>query len=201
MSPGNYYHIYHHANGKENLFVEDRNYIFFMEKFLKYPFAFIKVHAYCLMPNHFHFLISVKDYEDVRFLKDFKLFKNLPEEKLQPLIEKKISKSFANLFSSYAQSFNKLYKRKGSLFIPNMKAKLVSGSSDICKVVHYIHTNPVHHGFVKEMNLWKYSSYNAYLSEEKTLLSKTEIIEIFGSLEYFKEYHEQPIELKIDLDR
>ena len=200
MSPGNFYHIYHHANGKENLFVEDRNYTFFMEKFIKYTIPFIKVHAYCLMPNHFHFLIYVKNYEEVRLLKDFQGVKNLPEEKLQPLIEKKISKSFANLFSSYAQSFNKLYKRKGSLFIPNMKAKLLPGSSDICKVVHYIHANPVHHGFVKEMGLWKYSSYNAYLSEEKTLLSKMEVLEIFGSLKYFIEYHQQPIELKLDWD-
>ena len=200
MSPGSYYHIYHHANGKENLFTEDRNYTFFMEKFIKYPLPFIKVHAYCLMPNHFHFLIYVKDFEELRLLKDFQVFKSLPEEKLQPLIEKRVSKSFASLFSSYAQSFNKLYKRKGSLFIPNMKAKLVSGGSDICKVVHYIHANPVHHGFVLEMGLWKYNSYNAYLSEENTLLSKIEIIQIFGSLKYFMEYHQQPIELKLDWD-
>ena len=201
MYPGNFYHIYHHANGGENLFIEDRNYSFFIEKFLKHPFPFIKVHAYCLMPNHFHFLICVKNFEEIRLLKPFNVFKDLPDEKLQPLIEKKISKSFANLFSSYAQSFNKLYKRKGSLFIPNMKAKPVNGNDDICKLVHYIHANPVHHGFVKKMELWKYSSYNFYLSGEKTWLSKTEIIEIFGSLEYFKEYHRQPIELKLDWDR
>lgn len=162
MSPGNYYHVYHHANGKENLFIEDQNYRFFMEKFVKYPLPFIKVYAYCLMPNHFHFLISVKDFEELRLLKTFQVFKNLPEEKLQQLIEKKLSKSFASLFSSYAQSFNKLYKRKGSLFIPNMKAKPVNGNDDICKLVHYIYANPVHHGFVKEMGLWKYSSYNSY---------------------------------------
>ena len=149
------------------------------------------------MPNHFHFLIYVKDYEEIRLLKEFQLFKYLPEETLQPLVEKRLSKSFANLFSSYTQSFNKMYKRKGCLFIPNMKAKLLSDNNDICKLVHYIHANPVHHGFVKEMGLWKYSSYNAYLSEEITLLSKTEIIEIFGSLKYFIDYHQQPIELKL----
>ena len=96
MSPGNFYHIYHHANGKENLFIENRNYEFFVEKFIKYPLPFLKVHAYCIMPNHFHFLIYVKDYDEIRFLEDFQVFKNLAEEKLQPLIEKKISKSFAN---------------------------------------------------------------------------------------------------------
>ena len=152
MTPGNYYHLYNHANGKENLFEETKNYYFFLNKVSLHILPFVKLHAYCLLPNHFHFLIYVKEFEEIKLLKQFKLFQKLPEEELQLLMEKKISKSFSNLFSSYAQSFNVMYGRKGSLFIPNMKTVIVEENNSICKVVHYIHTNPVHHGFVKTLN-------------------------------------------------
>ena len=171
-----------------------------MDKFLILPFPYIKLHAYCLMPNHFHFLIYVRDFEELKNSEQFQPFKSLSEENLQGLMEKKISKSFANLFSSYAQSFNKLYKRRGSLFIPNMKIKMAGDNNGICKLVHYIHANPVHHGFIKNMELWKFSSYNSYLSGTDKILSTEEIIDIFGSLDYFIEYHKQPVSLKIDWD-
>lgn len=104
MTPGSFYHVYNHANGKENLFTEAKNYGFFLERISIYILPFVNLHAYCLLPNHFHLLISIKEIEEVKLLESFKPFQKLPEGKLQPLIEKKISKSFANLFSSYTQS-------------------------------------------------------------------------------------------------
>ena len=159
MTPNNYYHVFNHANGMENLFNEPKNYSFFLEKTPLYISPFVRLHAYCLLPNHFHFLVYVKDLEELRILPVFKSHQNLNEEDFQILVEKKISKSFSNLFSCYTQSFNKVYGRKGSLFIPNMKQILVNTTDDICKVVHYIHTNPVHHGFVKRLEDWNFSSY------------------------------------------
>lgn len=200
MIASNYYHIFNHANGKENLFEEDRNYDFFLEKIPLYIFPYVKLHAYCLLPNHFHFLIYVRDVEDLIVQPAFKRHSELSEEDFQNLIEQKVSKSFSNLFSCYAQSFNKMYKRKGSLFIPNMKQILVEDTDGICKVVHYIHANPVHHSFVKKMEDWKLSSYESYLSENLTKISRTEILDIFGGMENFIKYHQQPIELKLDWD-
>lgn len=84
--------------------------------------------------------------------------------------------------------------------MPNMKSNIVEDNNSICKVVHYIHTNPLHHGFVKKPEQWKFSSYNSYLSSSITKLSKKEIIDIFGSKEFFIEYHKQPVELKFDWD-
>ena len=201
MTSGNYYHVYNHSNGNENLFKEIKNYFFFLEKASLHILPFVKLHAYCLLPNHFHFLVYVKEFEEIKSLPLSKLFQNLPTEETQLLIEKKISKSFSNLFSSYAQSFNMMYGRKGSLFMPNMKANLIEDNNGICKVVHYIHSNPVHHGFVKRLEDWKFSSYNSYLSDQITKLSTKEILEIFGSRNYFIEYHRQPIELKLDWDK
>lgn len=201
MYPGNYYHVYNHANGKENIFLEQKNYHFFLEKVSLHILPFVKLHAYCLLPNHFHLLIYVREFEEIKLLQQFSLIENKPEEELQLLMEKNISKSFSNLFSSYAQSYNKIYKRKGSLFMPNMKANIIEDNSSICKVTHYVHANPVHHGFVKKLEDWKFSSYNSYLSDLTTKLSKKEIIEIFGSKNYFIEYHKQPVELKLNWDK
>ena len=84
----------------------------------------------------------------------------------------------------------------GGLFIPNMKQRLVTTEADFCKVVHYIHSNPVHHGFTKHMADWKYSSYGHYIQGRKGWLDTDFTIENFGSLAYFKKYHDQPIGLK-----
>jgi len=123
MVPGSYYHIYNHANGRENLFIEVKNYNFFIERISIYILPFLNLHAYCLLPNHFHLLISIKEIDEIKLLESFKTFQKLTDEKFQPLLEKRVSKSFFNLFSSYAQSFNKVYARKGSLFMPNMKIR------------------------------------------------------------------------------
>ena len=200
MTTSNYYHVFNHANGIENLFNEPKNYSFFLEKTSLYILPFVKLHAYCLLPNHFHFLVYVKDLEELKILPAFNSYQNLSEEDFQILLENKISKSFSNLFSSYTQSFNKIYDRKGSLFVPNMKQIIVNNTDDICKVVHYIHSNPVHHGFVKKIEDWNFSSYRTYLSNSFTKLARTEIIEIFGGSKNFVEYHRQPIELKLNWD-
>ena len=200
LIPGNYYHVFNHANGTENLFTEPKNCFFFLEKTSLYILPFVKLHAYCLLPNHFHFLVYVKDLEELKILSIFRNYQNLSEENFQMLVEKKVSKSFSNLFSCYSQSFNKIYGRKGSLFIPNMKQISINTTNDICKIVHYIHSNPVHHGFVKRIEDWKFSSYKTYLSDSDTKLARNEIIEIFGSRKYLIEYHQQPIELKLNWD-
>lgn len=61
MRPLKYYHIYNHANGFENIFIEERNFRFFLEKYQFYILPIAKTFAHCLMPNHFHFLIKIKD--------------------------------------------------------------------------------------------------------------------------------------------
>ena len=53
----NFYHIYNHAVGKENLFENEQNYLFFLQKFAEYFNPVVETFAYCLMPNHFHFII------------------------------------------------------------------------------------------------------------------------------------------------
>lgn len=60
-----YYHIYNHANGFENVFHCNENYLFFLNKYRFHLLPFFDTYAYCLMPNHFHFLVRVKSREEM----------------------------------------------------------------------------------------------------------------------------------------
>ncbi len=204
MQPGSTYHLFNHANGWENLFCEDKNYDFFLGRLSIHVLPVAHIYAYCLMPNHFHLLLKIKD-EDV-LTNHFKLKnENIPEEEIvsstnknakQDLLKRKVSKSFSNFFNSYTQAFNKMYERKGSLFMPNMKREEVVNEGSFCKVIHYIHTNPVHHKFVEKIDMWSHSSYKIFLSKSSTKLEREYTLDVFGGLDWFIKYHQQPIDPK-----
>lgn len=103
-----YYHIYNHAISKENLFLSDDNYRFFLEKYKKYIPQIAETFAYCLMPNHFHFVIRIKSgpfyFSENQNLTNSEFFK---EESSY------LSQTFGNLFNSYSKAFNKQQGRKG----------------------------------------------------------------------------------------
>ncbi len=192
MAPGQFYHVFNHANGRENLFVEEKNYSFFLQKLSKHILPACRIYAYCLMKNHFHLLVQARTEAELNQLWSKEEEKELPVGKLIL----KTSKVYANLFSSYTQAFNKVYNRMGSLFIPSMKTEEVEGDASFCKVVHYIHANPVHHRFVDKIDKWKHSSYKIFLSNGQTNIERDYVLKIFGGIDMFLKYHEQPIDLK-----
>ncbi|WP_340103366.1 hypothetical protein [Rhodohalobacter sp. 8-1] len=63
FEPDTIYHVYNHGNGNDLIFKEDKNYRFFLERFRKYMSPVAKIYAYCLMPNHFHFLLRIRNEE------------------------------------------------------------------------------------------------------------------------------------------
>ena len=77
-----------------------------------------------------------------------------------------------------------------------MKMKQIDDDLDLCKVIHYTHTNPVHHGFTKKMEDWPHSSFRYFLNNDKSFLERDKVLNLFGGLQAFKKYHEQPIDLK-----
>ena len=54
----------------------------------------------------------------------------------------------------------------------------------------YIHNNPVKHGFCTSPNKWKYSSFNAIISNNKTKIEKDEVLSWFENKSNFIEYHQ-----------
>jgi REP element-mobilizing transposase RayT len=187
-----YYHLFNHANGSENLFRTNENYRFFLEKYSLFIPQVADTFAYCLMPNHLHFLVKTKSQDEIELC--YGKFETLGK------VEAKISKQFSNLFSSYTQSYNKVYARRGSLFIPNFKRKKVDSLAYFRNLVLYLHSNPVHHGFVKKVEDWTWSSYHAFLFLKPTKLKRDEVLEWYGGLENFKYVHQTPSNWHLDMD-
>jgi len=80
------FHIYNHAVGKDNFFNSSDNYNFFLLKLKKYLQNYIDIYAYCLMPNHFHFVIKVKSEKIIlnEFTKPTKSSNGRPTRFLKP---------------------------------------------------------------------------------------------------------------------
>ena len=204
LEPDHFYHIYNHSNGKENIFISENNYKHFLEKFKEYISPISETHAYCLMPNHFHFLIKINREKDVfTWLKenekiadeslDLTGFKNLSGQSFADFnpFSAHISRQFSNFFNSYSKSLNKQESRMGSLFVRTFNRKLISSEEQLRNTILYIHSNPVHHGFTERITDWKYSSYSSLTSEKPTQLKRKEVIELFNDVENFKFCHQQ----------
>ncbi|OIN57966.1 transposase [Arsenicibacter rosenii] len=101
----------------------------------------VSILAYCLMPNHFHFLIRTEDeFRCNDFLNSYRL-----------------------LLSSYTRAINKQEGRTGSLFQQNSKAKLLGGSDYAFTCFCYIHQNPLRAGLVNQLHEWEFSSFMDYV--------------------------------------
>ena len=204
LQPDKYYHIYNHGNGNENIFKSDANFIYFLQQYTKHINPLTHTFAYCLMPNHFHFMVRIKHEEELmKFFKN-KLASKDPKSFKSILdlndISKLLSQQFSNFFNAYTKAFNKQHNRKGSLFLDNFNRKQVSNEEYFQKLICYIHFNPVHHQFVKCMDDWKYSSYHSLLSAKLTLLKREEVMQWFGDSENFRVFHQRKIEDKIILE-
>jgi putative transposase len=195
LETGQYYHIYNHSNGDDNLFREAKNYPFFLQKYQQHINPIAETIAWCLMPNHFHLLVKIKDEATLK--QDFPKFKtleNINSEEKELKLSYLLSKQFSNFFSSYSQSFNKVYQRRGSLFLKNFKRKIIDSEEYLFQLIIYIHTNPIKHGFTSNILDWEWTSYATFSHHYPHLISL-----LFGDeknysnthlekVGYFKEY-------------
>jgi putative transposase len=204
LTPDCTYHIYNRANGNEQLFLNNENYRYFLQQYMSYIQPIADTFCYCLMPNHFHFLVRIKSEKElVDYFGAFPKFKTLENKNLTGFqnlgldyhhqnLEKLISQLFSNLLNSYAKAFNKQYNRKGSLFMRPFKRIKVSDEHYRQKLVHYIHNNPLEARLCKRMEDWKYSSYSVLISNTETLVRREVVLEWFEDLENFRYVHLYP---------
>ena len=178
IEPGRYYHLYNHANEGFDLFRTKDNYSFFLQKYRKYIHPFADTYSYCLMPNHFHFLIRIKNEKEYKRLNNSK----------SP--QKDVTNAIKNWLISYTKSYHHVYSTRGNLFYQKIRRKEVLDESYLFTLIGYIHMNPLKHGYVKTPEEWHYSSYNTYLDTGKTLLNREEVMKLFGGMENFKLYHD-----------
>jgi len=186
LDPEQYYHIYNHANGFDNFFNDKSDYTDFINRYIKYIVPICNTFAYCLMPNHFHFFVQIKPVTE--------LISTLRFDPQKPgNLQKSINYRFSHLFNSYAQSFNKKYKRKGGLFKNSFNRKTVKTDKYFIKLVHYIHSNPVNDGFVESIENWENSSYNSIINRSETFLDKETVIGYFDDIDNFKYVHRKAL--------
>lgn len=126
----------------------------------------VDILAFCLMPNHFHFL-------------------------LRQLQDKGISKFLGNLQNSYTRYFNTKNELDGPLFLDQFKAKLILTDEQLIHVSRYIHLNPYTSYVVKDLiALLKYpwSSLPEYLDNQPRLCELETIMNFFRSPQDYQKF-------------
>lgn len=147
----NLYHIYNRGNNKQPIFFNRDNYLYFLTKVKRYIVPACDILAWCLMPNHFHFLIHANTDTE-------KIIKETPL-KINALTE-----GIRLLLSSYTQGINKQNNSTGNLFQQKTKFKCVS-EGDInygYTVFNYTHQNPLRANLVTQLEDWEFSSFADY---------------------------------------
>jgi putative transposase len=172
LQHGCYYHVYNRGNNQQNLFLEERNYTYFLSLYAKHVEPIAETFAYCLMPNHFHVLVKVRDLSA------------LPPGQASP------SKHFSNLFNAYSKSINKAQARTGSLFQKRFGRIPVKSDRYFAALVRYIHRNPQTHGFTTDFRQYPHSSYASLLSSQPTRLQRRAVLDWFGDRGKFAEAHD-----------
>jgi putative transposase len=166
LEKDNFYHIYNKGINGTNIFETNENKIFFLNQFSKYLIDKISIFAYCLMDNHFHFIIRLDDDEKI------------------------VTQAFSNFFNSYAKAFNKQNSRTGSLFEKHFKRIKSENEEYLRNLILYVHLNPKHH-LNLDFTKFKYSSYQSYLTDKETKLEREEGLNLFGELDNFIFCHNQ----------
>ncbi len=133
--------------------------------------------AYCLMPNHFHFI-------------------------LRPLRQDGITKFLSDLTNSYTRYYNIKYQRLGSLFQGTFKAVHVEGDPSLFNLIRYIHLNPArspqinYQGRVRLPGQYPFSSYNEWLNPAGATVSDgpevTKLLNLWGGADAYREFTESP---------
>ncbi|MBM3152515.1 MAG: transposase [Chloroflexi bacterium] len=139
FAPGQYYHIYNRGAGKADIFFNPGNYEYLLRLVKRdmQPCS-ISVIAYCLMSNHYHFLLRQDG-------------------------ETPVSKFINMLFNAYVQAVNQQQNRSGTLFEGRYRMAIVDEWGQLIHLCRYIHYNPVKAGMVKSPQEWPYSNYAEWI--------------------------------------
>jgi len=178
LEEGKYYHIYNRGNNRGNLFYNTGNYEYFLRKYDDYLSEFIDTYAFCLLPNHFHMLVRVKDEVDMNPSRVLNSGRVLNYSRF-------LSLKFSHFFNTYAQAINKQEGRTGSLFQKNYKRIEVTNTNYLANLVFYIHANPQQHGIIDDFRMYPWSSYDRILKSKPSKLKKEEVLEWFDDRENY----------------
>ena len=172
-----YYHIYNSGVNNGLLFNNEDDMHYFLQLVEKHLTSKVDILCYCLMSNHFHMVVQI--------ISD----------------EKEASQAFSDLFDAYSKAFHKQNSGTGALFELPFKRVAIEDEASLKNLVLYIHKNPEHHGIVQDFGDYKFSSFNAFIRNEQSLISnkKDYILNLFADLKNFMFTHKSTKPEPIDL--
>jgi len=195
LQEGYYYHIYNRGAGKNRLFFSNEDFREFLRKYIFYLQPSVMTFSWCLLRNHFHFLIKTRTLEQqINFyrIKKEKFSRGLYHGKADPEVKPfKTSKQFSHFMNSYTRYINKKKDRNGTLIEGPFKRKKITDNLNFLNLICYIHRNPIHHGITKSYPEYAFSSYGDIINREKTFVESEKVIKVFGGLKKFAEAHEE----------
>ena len=174
LQSGYTYHLIFRGNNSENIFLENKNYNYFLLKYWERMSPLFNTFAFCQMGNHAHFLIQVKPYLELHHAQPFYFSRPLKatvaddieieeQEEYDEKISLNLSKQIGKWLAGYTKAINIGYDRKGKLFNTPFDRIKVEDERYFEYLLCYIHRNPLHHGFCENWNDWKYTSYRFLL--------------------------------------
>ena len=163
--PGHCYHLYNRGARQLTIFREETNYVFVLSRIKKYLRELqLSMIVYCLMPNHYHFLVR-QDGEQ-------------PAGKLPQKV-----------FNSYSKAYNNMYAHSGTLFERRYQAKHVDSEYYLRHLCRYIHANPVKDGMVQYVEEWPYSNYPEWVGlREGTLVDRQFVRDMFPQISDYEAF-------------
>lgn len=150
--PGTYIHIVNHAIDGKDLFYDPgdyKTYLTFLKEQMSEDYSVI---AYCLMPNHFHFLIRQNAYSAVSAL-------------------------FEQPHKRYARYYNSKYDSSGRIFRNKLAHKYVMEDNYLVAACAYIHANPLQANLVSLPEDWEFSNFREFMGIRNGTLFSIQFVE------------------------
>ncbi len=180
LEPNHIYHIYNQGNNRQKIFFNQANYLYFLKKIKQHILPFADILAWCLMPNHFHLLVVVREDQTVKPGQGSDRV-TWSHPVTGPPATSPLNNSIAVMLRSYTRAINIEQGRTGSLFREGTKANLIGSmkremikcqnrrkaesndhrieeENDLQICFNYIHNNPVKAGLVTFATDWEFSS-------------------------------------------
>lgn len=170
------YHVYNQGNDRQPIFFSKENYRFFMKKMAKHLTPHCHILAWCLMPNHFHWMLLVKSRETRQTAPSGQTGRESDQMGIEGTGQtgnRELTRAIGTVLSSYTQAINRQENRSGSLFRQKTKAVEIESLEYALTCFHYIHQNPIKAGLAEKLEEWKFSSFREYLEHSDNHLTDT----------------------------
>jgi len=180
-----FYHVYNRCVKKQLLFYTDENYKYFLRLYDRYFYGISKVYSWSLIPNHFHFLISMRRLSDCIFSdKEYEIILQNPLN-----FDSVVRRRWKNFFLAYSHALKRQENIKTNIFAQHFKHIEVDTDDYFKNVVQYIHHNPAHHHIMPDFQNYRWSSYSRILNDHQSKLEKKYVLDLFGGKDQYIQSH------------